>query len=162
MKSTQNVLCDSKISRVEMEWSEMSKTPLFCKERKYTSKYSNSTCEQQNTVLSTGSGRWGGSGPGPAGLLAPGVSSLGRTVSLYWELSWTLGGETLPEPGFAVCGSGVQGRLQSFNLRSFKATWVCVSSAEVKSNRRALYPPREHAPSVGERQCLLLAPQSWR
>lgn len=44
-------------------------------------------------------------------------------------------------------------------LRSFKATWVCVSSAEVKSNRRALYPPREHAPSVGERQCLLLAPE---
>lgn len=27
----------------------MSMTPLFCKERKYTSKYSNSTCEQ-NTV----------------------------------------------------------------------------------------------------------------
>lgn len=32
MKSTRKVLCDSKISRVEMERSEMSKTPLFCKE----------------------------------------------------------------------------------------------------------------------------------
>lgn len=29
----------------------MSKTPLFCKERKYTSKYPNSTCGQQNTVF---------------------------------------------------------------------------------------------------------------
>lgn len=46
-----------------------------------------------------------------------------------------------------------------FKLRSFKATWVCVFSAEVKSNRRALYPPRECAPSVGGRQCLLLAPE---
>ena len=32
MKSIGKVLCDSKISRVEMERSEMSKTPLFCKE----------------------------------------------------------------------------------------------------------------------------------
>lgn len=32
MKSTRKVLCDSKVSRVEMERSEMSKTPLFCKE----------------------------------------------------------------------------------------------------------------------------------
>jgi hypothetical protein len=43
--------CDSKISRVEMEWYVISKTPIFCK-KKYTSKYSNSTCEQQNTILS--------------------------------------------------------------------------------------------------------------
>lgn len=27
-------------------------------------------------------------------------------------------------------------------IRSFKATWVFLFSAEVKSNRRALYPPR--------------------
>ena len=32
MKSIGKVLCDSKISRVEMERSEMSKTPLFWKE----------------------------------------------------------------------------------------------------------------------------------
>lgn len=51
----------------------MPKTPLFCKEREYISKYSNSMCEQQNTVLSASTspkgpqGWWGGSCRSPQG-----------------------------------------------------------------------------------------------
>lgn len=65
----------------------MSKTPLFCKERKYTSKDILIPHVNNKYCLRLLAG--GGVAPAqaPAGIALAGVSSRGQDVSLYWELS---------------------------------------------------------------------------
>lgn len=95
---------DCTLSRVEMDDLICQGPHYFIKKESTTSRYSNSTREQHNTVLSPGDRRRGSSSPGPEDSVAPATSSLRRTLSLYLELSWAPSRETPTEPSFAACG----------------------------------------------------------
>lgn len=127
----------------------MSKTPLFCKERTPQNilipHVNNKILSHLPVPAPRVLGGWQGRSPPCAGSSAvEGQAELG--------VGRRRQNQVLLHVVLFRCDFCLLGVLRPPGFRVF--------SAEVKSNRRALYPPRQRAPSIGERQCLLLAPQS--